>query len=478
MTKIIQYSLIGLITILFACKTAKQDSQLNNSLPESYLNNVKTEKNISLEKPSEFFKDKFLIALIDSALAKNFDLLMNNQHIAEYQSYLKQTKGAFLPTLAANTTVGQRKFGYYTMDGVGNYDTQFSPNITKDMIIPEHLPDYYVGLQSSWEIDIWGKLKNQKKAAFSRYLASKEVQKLITTQIVSEVAKAYYELLALDQELLIIKENTSLQERALEIVKIQKEAGKANSFNVKQTESQLFNSKSLETLKKQRIFEVENYINQLLGRYPQAIERSEPILKQKMLTEIETGIPMDLVNNRPDINKAKLEYSASIADKKVAKSMFYPSLTLNAALGLNAFNPNFVFQIPQSIAYGVMGGFLAPILQRKALKAELNRSESRLLNSTLNYQKTLLVAYYEVINNYTKINNINTFNELKSREVASLTEATAISNELYLTGQLYYLDVIFARKMVLEAQIELAENKKEQFFALIELYRSLGGGWR
>jgi outer membrane protein, multidrug efflux system len=475
--KILHISLIALLVILFSCKTTEKNINTQTKTPDNYYQVAKTEKSIAIEKPSEFFKDKFLITLIDSALKYNFDLLSMNLQSKEFHLYFKQSKNAFLPSLAANTSIGQRKFGFYTMDGIGNYDTQFSPNLTREMQFPEHLPDYYLGAQSSWEIDIWGKLKNQKKAALNRYMATEEARKLLVTEIVAEVSKAYYELLTLDQELLIIRENNSLLERALEIVKIQKEAGKATSFNVKQTEAQLFNSKSLESLKIQRILEVENYLNALSGSYPKTIERSEPILKQTMLTEIETGLPTDLINNRPDITKSRYELNAYIADIKSSRAAMYPNLTLNASIGLQAFNSALLFQTP-SLAYSLFGNLLAPIFQRKTLKTELKRNELKAMTAQYQYQKTVLNAYNEVVNNYNKIKNLDTHNNLKRQEIASLTDATAISNELYLTGQLYYLDVILARKMVLDAQISLSENKKEQFFALIDLYRSLGGGWR
>ena len=156
-----------------------------------------------------FFKDKSLIALIDTALQNNLDLKMAIQRIEMARSNIMISQGALLPSVNAEVSAGGRKFGDYTMDGVGNYDTNFSGNINDDRRIPGPvLPDYFVGLRSSWEVDIWGKLKTQRKGAYSRFLASEKARQAITTSLVAQVAGYYYELIKLDTELNIIKKNS------------------------------------------------------------------------------------------------------------------------------------------------------------------------------------------------------------------------------------------------------------------------------
>ena len=189
-----------------------------------------------------YFTDPNLIELIDMALKNNLDLHIALQKMEASKAYVRSSKGALFPNVNANINYLGRRFGYYTMDDAGNRTTEIEPG----KIIPTYLPDYYMGLQASWEIDLWGKLRNKKRAALARYLSSVEGKNLVTTNLIAEVANAYYELLALDNELEIIRESIKIQQSAFDLVSVQKEAGVANELEVKQFEAQLNNSKALE----------------------------------------------------------------------------------------------------------------------------------------------------------------------------------------------------------------------------------------
>ncbi|WP_285547246.1 TolC family protein, partial [Dyadobacter frigoris] len=154
-------------------------------------------------------------------------------------------KGALLPAVNAEISGGGRKFGDYTMDGVGNYDTNFSENINSDRRLPApFMPDYFVGFRSTWEVDIWGKLRTQRKAAYTRFLATQKGRNLVVTSLIAQVSRLYYELLAMDSELTIIQKNITLQQSAVENIKIQKEGGRANELGVRQFTAQLLNTQS------------------------------------------------------------------------------------------------------------------------------------------------------------------------------------------------------------------------------------------
>jgi multidrug efflux system outer membrane protein len=202
--------------IYSSCKTKEIISgKETKALPSNYsVNNDST--NSATLKWREYFTDKNLLRLIDTGLKNNLDVLMTLQKIEIARNDLRLSKGAMLPTVSTNFSYLQRRFGYYTMDDAGNRVTEIRPG----ELIPNQLPDYFVGLQTNWEVDVWGKLRNKKKAAFSRYLSTLEGTNLIYTNLVSEIANSYYELLALDVELDIIKETIKLQQDALEIVKV------------------------------------------------------------------------------------------------------------------------------------------------------------------------------------------------------------------------------------------------------------------
>src|SRR5690606_15054007 len=191
---------------------------------------------------NNFFSDQHLINLIDTALANNTDMKQALHHIELAKANLRMRKGALLPNLDLAADVGLRRFGFYTMDGIGNYDSNFSENLKENERIPNPLPDYYVGLRTSWEIDLWGKLKNKKQAALNKFLASYEGRKLVQTELISNVASAYFELLTLDAELQILSKNIKLQRQGLEVIEVQKIAGVATELGVQQFKAILANS--------------------------------------------------------------------------------------------------------------------------------------------------------------------------------------------------------------------------------------------
>lgn len=196
-------------------------------LPEMYAGERDT-TNINTVQLKKFFHDPFLLQLIDSGKARNNDLQAALQRVKMAQTSLQYAKANALPQVNLNASAGLEHYGDYTMNGVGNYDTNLSPNINGRQHVPNPTPDYFIGFRSSWEIDIWGKLSNQKKASFARFLASQSAFRLLTTELTAEIAKTYYQLMTLDSELAIIKKNIVLQENALDIVKIQKKWRQGN----------------------------------------------------------------------------------------------------------------------------------------------------------------------------------------------------------------------------------------------------------
>jgi NodT family efflux transporter outer membrane factor (OMF) lipoprotein len=363
------------------------------------------------------------------------------------------------------------------MDGVGNFDTNFSVNVPPDRRIPVNLPDYYLGFQSSWEVAAWGKLRNRKKAAAARFFASDKAKHLIQTTLVSEVARHYYSLLALDNKLLIIRENITLQQTAVTLITAQKAAGRATELAVKQFTAQLLNTQSLEALVKQEIVRHENELNLLLGRYPQPIERGQVILNQQLPKELEAGLPSQLLIQRPDIRQAELQLLASRLDVKAARAAFLPSLNLTAGIGLQSFTTAVLFNAPTSTAYSLLGGLTAPLFNRNMIRGEYRKASASQLESFYLYQQSILHGFQEVATQLNKIENLRQSYQFKSLEVTTLEEGVAASNDLFIAGFASYLEVVTAQKSVLSAELDAIDTKQQQFNATIDLYRALGGGW-
>jgi NodT family efflux transporter outer membrane factor (OMF) lipoprotein len=472
------YSVLFISALIFlsGCKLTKPVEQhARIKTPETFAGQSDS-TGIGAIQWKSFFKDQHLLALIDTALQGNLDLKMAAQRIEMARTNILITQGALMPAVSAEVSGGGRKFGDYTMDGVGNYDTNFSDNIDEDRRLPApFLPDYFVGLRSSWEVDIWGKLRTQKKAAFNRLLATEKARQAIITGLIAQIATSYYELIALDTELEIIRKNIDLQQSAVETVKIQKEAGRANELGVRQLTAQLLNTQSLEFEVRQRIVEAENNLNLLLGRFPQPIARGTT-LDQSFSATVSTGVPANMLKRRPDIQQAQLELLSYYSEQQAAQLALLPSLNITAMLGFNAFKSNLLFS-PGSVAYNALGGLAAPLINRNALKAGQKRAEAASLEALYAYNKSVLTGFQEVSTSLKKIENSRKISDLKSQEVEVLQQSISTSKDLFLTGYASYLEVIAAQRSALEAELSLTNVQKNQLLALIELYRSLGGGW-
>ncbi|WP_051040974.1 efflux transporter outer membrane subunit [Fibrisoma limi] len=423
------------------------------------------------------FADPNLVALIDTALARNPDLRIALQRIEVARANFGITQGALLPQVDAVVSAGVDRYARYTLNGVGNFDTNLSENITGPNVIPNPTPDYFVGFRASWELDIWGKLRNQRRAAYTRVLASQEGRNLIITNLAADVARFYYTLLALDAELEIIRENEALQQRAVELVEVQKAAGRVTELAVQQFRAQLLNTRSLEGRVRQDIVRTENQLNALLGRYPQPITRGESLEKQQLPPVVAAGIPSQLVRRRPDIRQAERELEAANVDVAVAQAQFLPSLNLTPYAGLNAFRAS-VLVNPQSLALGVLGSLTAPVFNRRYLKGNLRAAEAQSREAYYGYQRAILTGVSEVVTSLKGLENFRNVADLQTQEVTVLRQAARTSDDLFGTGYATYLEVITAQRSVLDAELSLINTKQAQFLSLIDLYRALGGGWQ
>lgn len=425
----------------------------------------------------QYFTDSRLVSLIDTAVRHNQDMLIATQHLEQAKARIGYARAALAPEVRATMTASGDHYGKYTMSGVGNFDTNKSQNINENQKVAEGLtPDYFIGLRSSWEIDIWGKLKDQKKAALSSFLAAGEGRKLVQTELVATVAGLYYDLLALDNELKIIHKNTSLQESALDVVKVQKEAGRATELAVQQFEAQLLRTRALAFSIRQNIKATENELNFLTGRYAGTITRDSIRMVDVSGIRFPVGSPLLLLENRPDLKEARLYWDATTHRSAAAGKAFLPALQLTPYAGLNAFRASVLFD-PGSIVYGVLGGLTAPVFNRQQLKADQAIAVAEQKIAILEYQKRLLDAFREVMTLHSSVENVKQSYVIKQQEVALLNNAVSTARELYYTGYANYLEVISAQRGVLEAELELTGLRKDLLKASVDLYRALGGGW-
>lgn len=457
-----------------ACKTPSLlEKEPADGLPASYSGSPDTLNTAQLAW-RDYFADPHLQALIDTALQNNQELNITLQEIEIARNEIRARKGEYLPFMGVGAGAGVDKVARYTNIGAMEHATDIEPG--REM--PEPLPDFLVGARATWEIDIWNKLHNAQKAAVSRYLATVQGRNFVVTNLIAEISNAYYELLALDNQLDIVRQNIAILNDVLQVVRLQKEATRATELAVKRFEAQVFYTQSLQYDIQQRITETENRINFLLGRYPQPIERDHRAFERLVPEAIHAGIPAQLLDNRPDIKQAELELAAAKLDVQVEKARFYPSLGISASIGYRAFHPKHLLKTPESLMYSLAGDLMAPLINRNEIKAAYYSANARQLQAVYDYERTVLNAYVEVVNQLAKMDNLERSYALKSKQVHALSESVAISNNLFKAARADYMEVLLTQREALESRFELIELKVQQLNAAIGVYRSLGGGWK
>lgn len=470
------YKGLGLIlicTAYTACKLpelAQRTEQKN--VPLVYADS-KDSVNTANMNWHQFFSDADLVGLIDTALKNNQELNITLQEIEIAKNEVRAKKGELLPSIGYQIGAGFDKVSRYTSQGAGDASTDITPG--KE--VPDLLPNYQFGLTANWEVDIWHKLRNAKKSAYTHYLSTVEGKNFVVTNLVAEVANSYYELLALDNQLDIIKKNIVLQNNALALMKIQKQASRVTELAVRKFEAEVYNSKSLEFNIQQNITEAENRINFLLGRYPQAIKRDSQRFMDLVPTAVKVGLPSQLLANRPDIKQAELDLLASKLDLNVAKAQFYPSFGISAGVGFQAFNPSYLVRTPESLLYSLAGDLAGPLINRNAIKANYLTANAKQIQAVYNYEKTILNGYLETANQLANISNLEKSYSLKEKQVLALTQSVDISNDLFRSSRADYFEVLMTQRDALEAKLDLIATKKQQLNAVVNIYNALGGGW-
>lgn len=460
--------------LLAACSPGKMLSRdANTVMPVNYgYTSDSSATNLSPWKTR--FVDPYLAELIDSALVNNQELMIVMQELTVLKNEIGAKKGEYLPFVNGGVLTEVEKVGRYTSQGANDANTEIAPGRE----FPEPLSNLKVGAIVSWELDVWHKLRNAKQSAVKRYLASMEGRNFMVTHLVAEIADAYYELLALDNQLAIVRRNINIQNNALVIVRHQKEAARVTELAVRRFEAQVLNTRSLQFEIQQQIVETENRINLLVGRYPQQVKRTSTPFMDITPLSVDAGLPFQLLENRPDIRQAEFELDAAKLDVQVAKANFYPSFSLSAGLGLEAFNPTFLVKSPESMLYSLAGDAVGPLINRKAIKAEYSNANSRQVQAVYNYERSILMAFIEVTNNLSMIQNLQQLYDLKTQQVEALTESNEISSELFKSARADYMEVLLTQRDALESKFELIETKKKQMVAYINMYQALGGGWK
>jgi len=467
-----------MLLVLPSCIPNLRKPDLAPPVPEDF-NGATSSENSSQVPIEEFFNDPLLIGLIDRALVGNQELRILNENVQIASNEVLARRGAYLPFVTAGGGPGVAKPSLYTPEGAVEQQLHVVPGVP-GVPFPTPLPNYVLGFNLFWQVDIWRQLRNARDAAVQRFFGAEQERNYFVTRLVAEIAENYYGLMALDARLENLDNIIALQERSLEIATARKAAARGSDLPVQRFQAEVRKNQSAKLIVKQDIIQVENRINFLLGRFPQPVERRRVNFIDLNMHALSLGVPSQLLQNRPDIRDAERQVAATGLDVKVARARFLPVLTITGGVGYAAFNPRYLFITPEALIWNAVGGLVGPVINFKAIKADYLTANARQLQSVYNYQRVIINAFTEVINRVAKVENYGRSIEIKKQQVQSLGTAVVDATRLYQLPRgefpIDYLDVLTAQNELYDAIRDLIETKREQLSAIVNTYQALGGG--
>ena len=368
----------------------------------------------------------------------------------------KQSKQAFLPSINANANATYQNFP------------------TSQVGFPE---SYQLSASASWMADLWGQLSSAKKAALASLLQSDAYQRAVQTQLISDIASNYYLLMALDAELDITEKTLSLRKQEVETMKILKEGAVVTGAAVVQSTANRYSVEITIPDLKQQIRETENALQILLGKTPDSIPRGN-LNNAFVPTNLNTGIPTQLLANRPDVQEAEYQFRNSFEQVNIAKTFFYPSLSITANGGsysayiANLFNPINFFA-------NISGNLMQPIFNQGLNKQRLAIAQSRAEENLANFKKAMLTAGQEVSNALYSYKMAVEKESLRAEQITFLEKSVEYTKALLnYSSRANYTDVLTSEQSLLTAQLNSVNDKLQQLTSVVTLYKSLGGGWK
>lgn len=464
------FALAMVWAVVNACQVSKDLAIPQNAIPTAYRGVATQSDSTSVADIAwkSFFTTQALQQLIDSAIVRNNDLLIAQKNIDIAQRQLQQAKWANIPNLNFQLNSTTTNPSNNSLNGIS----------LNQFLGKKHIEDFTAAANISWEADIWGKIKNQQKSALILYAQSDEIKKALQTTLVAAVSKGFYALLMLDAQLEIAKKNLVLNDKTLAIIQLQFEAGQVTILAKQQAEAQRLVAAQLIPQLEQNIIIQENALSVLTGSFPKSFERKTLLQAIQSQNSLAVGVPSALVSHRPDVKSAELALQDANAKVGIAKASLYPSLTITAAGGVNAFEASNWFSIPTSLFGTVAGGLTQPLINGKRLKTQYDVATIQREKAVINFRQSVLVATAEVADALVKIEKIEEQNTQLSTRVNTLQSAISQSDMLFKNGMATYLEVIIAQGNLLQSELELVSLKKARLDADIDLYRSLGGGWK
>ncbi len=452
-------SLPFLLVSCFAAKNYEQPQVVNeaNYRTENLQQDTLTIATVSWK---ELFTDPILQGYIEEGLKNNMDIRVALQQIRIAEAYVKQGKAGYFPSLSGNAKVTHQEFSQGSQFGA-----QFS-----------QLTQYELSGSLSWEADIWGKIRSNERAFQASYLQSAAAHQAVKSKLIANIASVYYQLMALDEQIRVTEKTIETRSKGLETTKALKEAGNVTEVGVKQTEAQLYNAQGILIDLKNEARLLENTMSILLGSAPRDIARGS-LENQEITTPLNTGVPTQLLRNRPDVMAAEYNLMNTFELTNAARADFYPSLTLSASGGLQNLELDKLFNA-NSLFATIIGGLTQPIFNKRQIRTQYEVSQAKQEQAYLDFRLAVITASKEVSDALYSYEAATEKIDIKKKEYEAYSLATNYSEELLDNGLANYLEVLNAQENALNSSLSLITAKNNQLQSIVDLYEALGGGWR
>ncbi len=463
------YSILLLVILcITSCKLGKEYQQPALELPQQFnaLSFADTSSIADLEW-KVFFTDPVLQALIERGIAYNHDLLIAINNIDMAEQYVMQAKSR-LPYLEFQIAGRSDIPSKNSLSGIS----------TSSFLGQNHLENYTAGVNLSWEVDIWKKLRNHQAAVQAEYLQSYEAAKAVQTQLVADISNGYFNLLMLDKQIEIARKNLALADTFLTATRLLRDAGIGNALAIQQAEAQKLSTALLIPGLEQGITLQENALQMLTGQLPGPVSRQASFSQMVWTDTLSAGLPIAMVSRRPDVRTAEMELMAVHAQVGIALANRYPALNITVGGGLESFKASNWFSIPNSLFGLVAGSLTQPLMNRRELKTDYEVVQLQREQAVIQFRQSVLRAVVEVSNAFVQLDKLGQQQQIAITQVDTLQRAVSNAKLLFRSDLANYLEVITAQGNALQAELNLAAIQRQQLSAKVELYRALGGGWK
>lgn len=461
---------LSLAALLGACKVGQNYQRPELQLPQQFADSVSYADTSSIAdlQWKDFFTDPALQNLISKGITFNNDLQAAIKRMDAARQNVRQAKLLQLPEVNLQIQGSINRPSENSLNGLSIGTFLGKP----------YVENYVTALNFSWEADIWGRIRRQQEITITQFLQQQESVKAVQTQLISDIAQGYYNLLMLDKQLEVAKSNLLLNDSLVLATRALRDGGSVTTLAVQQVEAQRQTTALLVPQLEESIALQENALQLLTGQNPGKIEARTHLNEQTIREELKTGLPVAMVSRRPDVRSTELSLTIANARVGLTQANMYPALNLTAGGGLESFKASNWFNIPNSLFGTAAGTILQPIFQRRNLKTQFEVAKLQREEAVINFRQSVLQATTEVTNALIRTAKLKEQRSIADAQADTLRQAVQNAHLLFKSDMATYLEVITAQTSALQAELNVATIQRSQLGVVVELYRSLGGGYK